>query len=104
HVLKIRVVGDGVVTADRFDVSVSDKPEVTTAAIKDVTATFTNLVVRMEDAPASVIDPTNVKLFLDGTLLVASVVRAAPITTITHTPATPFQPGSTHALKIEAKD
>ncbi|MBI2949474.1 MAG: Ig-like domain-containing protein [Verrucomicrobia bacterium] len=104
HVLKIRVAGDGVVTADRFDVHVSDKPEVTTATLKEVLATFTSLVVKMEDAPSSVVDPATVKLTLDGTSLAASVVRAPPITTITHTPATPFQPGSTHVLKVEAKD
>ena len=107
HVLKIRVNGDGVVTADRFDVSVSDKPETTNATLKEVTVTFTNLVVKMEDAPASVVDPTTVKLILDDTPVAASLVsvsKAPPITTITHTPATPFPPGSTHNLKIEAKD
>lgn len=104
HVLKIRTFGDGVVTADRFDVHVSDKPEVTTATLKEVTATVNSLVVTLEDAAGSLVDPTTVKLFLDGTLQVAAVGRAAPITTITHTPAPPFQPGSTHALKIEAKD
>ncbi|PYI85609.1 MAG: hypothetical protein DME26_10670 [Verrucomicrobia bacterium] len=104
HILRIRVAGDGVVTADRFDVSVSDKPEVTTAAIKEVTVTFTNLVVKLEDAATSIVDPTTVKLFLDGTVRTASVARTPPITTITHTPATPFEPGSTHVLKVEALD
>jgi hypothetical protein len=104
HVLKIRVAGDGVVTADRFDVSVSDKPEVTTATVKEVTVTFTNLVVKMEDAAASVVDPASVKLSLDGKLLTTAVTKVPPITTVTHTPATVFQPGSTHALRVEAKD
>jgi len=104
HVLKIRVTGDGVVTADRFDVHVSDKPEVTTATLKEVTATFNSLVVQMEDVPGSVLDPTTVILTLDGTLLAASVAKTPPITTITHTPAIPFQPGSTHTLKVEARD
>ena len=47
---------------------------------------------------------TQEALILDGMLLTASVVKVSPITTITHKPATPFQPGSTHALKVEAKD
>ena len=104
HVLRIRVVGDGVVTADRFDVSVSDKPEVTTATVKEVAATFTSLVVTMEDVAGSVVDPTSVKLTLDGALVAASVLKSAPVTTATHTLATPFQPGSTHALQVVAKD
>ncbi len=105
HVLKIRVFGDGVVTADRFDVSVSDKPDVTTAIVKEVTATFTNLIVRMEDVGASVVAPASVKLLLDGAVAdIATPVKSGITTTIIHTPATPFQPGSTHALRVEAKD
>jgi hypothetical protein len=104
HVLKIRVYGDGVVTADRFDVSVSDKPEVTTATLKEVTATLTNLVIKLEDAATSVLDPATVKLYLDGTYAAVSVVKVPPITTLKHTPMSPFQPGSNHTLKIEARD
>lgn len=107
HVLKIRLGGDGVVTADRFDVHVSDKPEVTTAVLKEVIATFTNVTAVLEDVPVSVIDPTNVKVVLDGGALAASsvsVTKNAALTTITHAPAAGFQPGSTHALRIEAKD
>lgn len=104
HVLRVRVAGDGVVTADRFDVSVSDKPEVTSATLKEVMASFTNVVVTLEDAPASVVNPTSVRFYLDGGLLAATVVRAPPITTIT--PALPgaFLPGSTHNIRIEARD
>jgi hypothetical protein len=36
--------------------------------------------------------------------LAASVTKVPPITIISHTPVTPFVPGSTHALKVEAKD
>ncbi|MEO8428023.1 MAG: Ig-like domain-containing protein [Verrucomicrobiota bacterium] len=104
HVLRVRVVGDGVVTADRFDVSVSDKPEVTTAIVKEVVATFTNLVVTMEDFAASVVDPATVQLSLDGTAVVAAPIKTGGLTTITYTPATPFLPGSTHTLKVDAKD
>ena len=105
HVLKIRVFGDGVVTADRFDVSVSDKPDVTTAIVKEVAATFTNLIVRMEDVGASVVAPASVKLILDGaTAATPPPFKAGVTTTIIHTPATPFLPGSTHALRVEAMD
>ena len=104
HVLRIRVGGDGVVTADRFDVSVSDAPIVTTATLREVTATFTNLVAKLEDAASSVVDPASVRLFLDSSLAQASVTKAASITTITHNPNAAFEPGSTHALKVEFKD
>ena len=104
HVLKIRVGGDGVVTADRFDVSVSDAPVVTVATLKEVTATFTNIVAKMEDAASSVVDPSSVKLLLDGLLVGADVAKAPPITTISYSPPAPFQPGSTHTVRIEVKD
>ncbi|HVY69724.1 MAG TPA: Ig-like domain-containing protein, partial [Verrucomicrobiae bacterium] len=104
HTLKVRVVGDGVVTADRFDVSVSNKPEVTVATVKEVVATFTNVTVTLEDAAASLVDPTTINLQLDNTAVTPVVKRVPPVTTITYTPATPFAPGSAHALKVAAKD
>jgi len=104
HVLKVRVAGDGVVTADRFDVSVSDKPIVTTATIKEVIASSTNLVIKLEDAAASVVNPSSVNLFLDGAKLIATVTKAPPTTTITHSPTSPFAAGSTHAIRVEALD
>lgn len=107
HVLKIRVAGDGVVTADRFDVSVSDKPEVTSPTLQEVTATFASLTAKLEDAPTSVVDPKTVVLALDGIPLPASsvpVVRNPPVTTVTYKPETSFQPGSTHALKLTGRD
>ncbi len=104
HVLKVRVAGDGVVTADRFDVSVSDKPVVTTATLKEVTATFTNVIVKVEDAATSVIDPTSLKLSLDQVVVAAKVAKTPPISTITFAPAAAFEPGSTHTLTVEGKD
>jgi hypothetical protein len=104
HVLRIRLGGDGVVTADRFDVSVSDRPEVTTATLKEVTATPTTLTAKLEDAAGSVVNPSSVKLMIDAAAVVANVTKAPPITTIVYSPATPFQAGSTHSLRIEAKD
>ncbi len=102
HVLKVRTFGDGVVTADRFDVSVSDKPDLAQASIRSVT--FTELVVVMEDVGASVVDQTTVKLSLDGAPVPATVSKSGSITTISHTPATSFAPGSTHLALVEAKD
>ena len=104
HTLKIRVAGDGVVTADRFDVSVSDKPDVVTASVKEVVATFTSVVVKLEDTATSVVAPGTVKLVLDATPAAVTVEKAGAITTATHLPASPFLPGSTHSLLVEAKD
>lgn len=104
HVLKIRVGGDGVVTADRFDVSVSNQPDVVSATVKEVTATFTNLVVRLEDAGASVVVADSVRLTLDNGPAAVTVTKAGNLTTALHVPAVPFAPGSTHGLVVEARD
>lgn len=104
HVLKIRVGGDGVVTADRFDISVSDKPDVVIASVKEVSATFTNVIVTLEDAGTSVVAPESVQLTLDGAPAAAQAAKVGTITTVTHVPAAPFAPGSTHALLVEAMD
>lgn len=104
HVLKIRVVGDGVVTADRFDVSISNKPEVTSATISEVTATFTNLVIKLQDAASSVVNPSTVTLLLDNAAVAASIVKAPPVTTISYSPPGAFQQGSTHSIQVNAKD
>jgi hypothetical protein len=102
HVLRVRTAGDGVVTADRFDISVSDQPDRAQATIKSVT--FNQVVVQMEDAGASVVDATTVKLTLDGAPITATAVKAGPLTTITYNTSTPFAPGSNHSLKVEGKD
>jgi len=103
HVLRVRVNGDGVVTADRFDVSVSDKP-VDRAVIQDVTATFTNVVIDLEDVGQSVVNPATVKLFLDSVLQAPTVVKTGTSTIISNQVATPFLPGSTHQVTVTAVD
>jgi len=106
HVLRIRVQGNGVITADRFDVHISNKPDQELPTTKKITATFTNLVVEIEDATGGALDATSVKLFIDETLATPasiSVTKAAPLTVITHTPASPFLPGSSHNVRVEAK-
>ena len=102
HTLRVRTAGDGVVTADRFDISVSDKPDLARAAIKSVS--FNQVVVEMEDAGGSVVDQATIKLTLDSAPITPNIVKAGPVTTLTYNPATPFSPGSTHILKVEAKD
>lgn len=102
HVLRVRTAGDGVVTADRFDISVSDQPDRAQATIK--TVTFNQVVVQFEDAGASIVDAATVKLTLDGTLVAANVLKAGAITTATYSAPAAFAPGSTHTLKVEAKD
>ena len=104
HVLKIRVAGDGVVTADRFDISVSDKPDVTTATLRRLSPRRRTSSPGSRMPPASVVDPPRVKVSLDAVPVAAQVTKAAPITTMTYAPPQPFLPGSTHSIKIEAKD
>ena len=103
HVLRVTVVGDGVVTADRFDVSVSDKP-VDKAVIKNIVCAFTNLLVEVEDVGQSVVNPATVKLFLDNILLPAPATKSAAITTISNQLATALLPGSTHTVRFTATE
>jgi hypothetical protein len=104
HVLRVRATGDGVITADRFDVHVSLKPAVDRAFIKSVSADPSSLVVHLEDAGSSVVDPVSVKLTVDNAAASAKVVKAGSITTVTHQPPATFQPGSTHELLLVAND
>jgi len=102
HVLKVRVFGDGVVTADRFDISVSDKPDLATATIKSVA--FSQITLEMKDVGASIVDPSTVKLSLNGTAVPTTVSKSAGTTTVIHTPPSPFPPGSIYLAKLDAKD
>lgn len=101
HVLRVTVVGDGVVTADRFDVSVSDKP-VDKAIIKNVTSDFTHLLVELEDVGVSVVNPATVKLFLDNVLQNPSIKKTGSTTLLSNLLATPLLPGSTHLIRVTA--
>jgi hypothetical protein len=102
HVLRVRLAGDGVVTADRFDVSVSDQPDVALASIKEVS--FNRLIVEMEDMGASVVEQGTVQLLLDGAPVPSTVFKSGAITTITFSPSNPFLPGAQHILRVEARD
>ena len=103
HVLRVTVVGDGVVTADRFDVSVSDKP-VDRAVIKNMTASATSLVVEVEDVGQSIINKDTIKLYLDNALLASTVTKAGSITTISSPLAAPLAAGSTHSVRVTAQE
>lgn len=103
HVLRVTVAGDGVVTADRFDVSVSDKP-VDRAVIKTLTASATSLVVEVEDVGQSVINKDTVKLFLENALLASTAAKAGSLTTITSPLAAPLPPGSTNHVRVTAQE
>lgn len=102
HTLRVRTAGDGVVTADRFDISVSDQPDLAQATIKSVN--FNQVVVQMEDAGASVVDQATVKLTLDGAPVIPAILKTGTLTSITYNAPAPFLPGSSHTLKVEAKD
>ena len=102
HVLKVRVFGDGVVTADRFDISVSDKPDQATATIKSVA--FNQVAIEMKDVGTSIVDAATVKLSLNGSAVPATVSKSAGTTTVIHSPSTPFPPGAVYLAKLEAKD
>jgi hypothetical protein len=103
HVLRVRVVGDGVVTADRFDVSVSDKPE-DKFIIQRVAPTFTDLLVYLEDVGLSIVNPATALLYLDSQIVGGSPVKSGTTTTLSNHLATPFLPGSVHTVRVVAKD
>lgn len=104
HVLKVTVAGTGVVTADRFDVTQSDTPSEDRALVSEWEATLSRFQATMEDVGTSVVDPSSVKLTVDGALVTANVTKAGTNTTIVHLPALPFQPGSKHPFQVQAKD
>lgn len=104
HALKIRVSGNGVVTADRFDIHVSNKPDQEKAVIQKVTATLSNVRIEMQDASGSVVDPATVQLQIDGTPASAAVQKNPPVTVISHSPTAPWLPGSQHTARVIAKD
>ena len=104
HVLRVTVIGNGVVTADRFDVTQSDEPSDDRATVKSWSVTLNQFVVEMEDLGQSVVDTNTVKLTIDGAVVAAGVTKVGSVTTLTYVPPTPFAPGSEHPFKVEAKD
>jgi hypothetical protein len=104
HVLRVTVAGDGVVTADRFDVLQTGAPAEDEAMLRKWTATLTSLVLEMEDVGKSVVNVDSLKLAVDGTSVKISTSKTGTNTTITYLPSIPFVPGTTHAFNLTAKD
>jgi hypothetical protein len=104
HILKVTVAGTGVVTADRFDVTQSDTPSEDRAIVSWWEATLNRFEATMEDVGTSVVDPTSVKLFVDGALVSADVAKAGTNTAVTYLPPVAFTPGTQHPFQVQAKD
>ncbi len=104
HVLRVTVKGTGVVTADRFDIHVSDEAGGDLAAVNRIDSSLGNLRVGWKDFGESVVDSASLELRVDGKIVEATVVKEGDVTTLTYTPATPFAPGSEHAYVVGGLD
>lgn len=104
HTLRISVLGTGVVTADRFDVTQSDTPSDDRAVVKRWDVTLNRFTLDMEDVGPSVVDTNTVSLKIDGAAVPVTVSKAGAVTTVVYHAPTPFAPGSQHPFKVEAKD
>lgn len=104
HTLKIAVLGTGVVTCDRFDVTQSDTPSEDRATVKKWDVTPGVFTVQLEDLGTSKVDPSLVTLKVDGIVVPVTVSKSASITTVEFASPVAFEPGSQHPFKIEAKD
>ncbi len=104
HTLKVSVLGTGVVTADRFDVTQSDTPSDDRATVKKWDATLSRLTLSLEDLGGSRVDTNTVTLKIDGSAVPVSVTKTNTVTTVLFSSPTPFVPGSVHPFKVEAKD
>jgi hypothetical protein len=104
HVLRVSVLGTGVITADRFDVTQSDTPSSDRATVKRWETDLNRFTVVLEDLGTSRVDTNTVALRIDGATVPISVSRSGALTTVIHTPAIPFTPGATRPFRIEAKD
>lgn len=104
HTLKVSVLGTGVVTADRFDVTQSDTPSDDRAVVKRWDASLNRFTLDFEDFGQSVVDKDSLTLLIDGRSVPIQVTRAGIVTTVTHDTPVPFAPGSQHPFKISGTD
>ncbi len=104
HVLRVSVLGTGVVTADRFDVTQSDTPSNDRATVKRWDVALDQFTVDLEDVGLSIVDTNTVSLTIDGVAAPVTVAKVGAITTLTHRPAASFAPGSTHPFTVAGKD
>jgi hypothetical protein len=70
-----------------------------------INPTVTGFSFRVNDRGASILDPTSVKLYIDGVSVTLTVSpKVLDATDCTYTRPTPFPPGSEHTYIIEVKD
>ena len=104
HTLKVSVLGTGVVTADRFDVTQSDTPSEDRAVVKRWDASLNRFTLDLEDLGPSVVNPSTVTLKIDGAGVSVQVSKTGPVTTVVYDVPKPFAPGTQHPFKVAAKD
>lgn len=104
HLLRVTVLGTGVVTADRFDVTQSDTPSDDRATVKKWDASPGRFTLDFEDLGGSKVDTGTVTLKIDGNTVPVAVNKVGAVTTVTFIAPTPFVPGSQHPFKVSAKD
>ncbi len=104
HVLRVTVYGTGVVTADRFDIHVSDEASADLTSVNRIDSSLSGVSVAFKDFGDSVVDPASLELRVDGKLVEASVNKDGDITTLSYTPPTPYAPGSEHNYQVTGKD
>lgn len=104
HVLRVTVDGTGVVTADRFDIHVSDDAGADLAAVNRVDSSLGGVTIAIKDFGDSMADPASIELRVDGILVEAAVKKEGDTTTISYTPPTPYAPGSEHDYAITGMD
>lgn len=104
HILRITVLGTGVVTADRFDVTQSDTPSDERASVKKWDVSATQFSVELEDLGGSKVDTNSLVLRVDGNVVPVVTSKVGGLTTVTYNSPTAFAPGSQHPFKVEVKD
>ncbi|MEM7386989.1 MAG: Ig-like domain-containing protein, partial [Verrucomicrobiota bacterium] len=104
HVLRVTVDGTGVVTADRFDIHVSDEGNADLAAVNRVDSSLSGVQLAWKDFGDSVVDPDSLELRIDGNEVEALISREGDVTVMVYTPATPYAPGSEHRYEVTGAD
>ncbi len=104
HVLKVTVAGDGVVTADRFDIETVAANSKDLAFVRKWTAKMNEFVVELENTAASKVVVDSLRLTIDGATARFDSSSSGNSLLISHKPSAPFAPGSDHPFKLQARD
>ncbi len=104
HVMRVTVLGTGVVTADRFDIHVSDEASGDLAAVNRIDSSLGSMQIALKDFGESAVDPNSLELQIDGRVVNATVRKDGDTTTLSYAPQTPFAPGSEHRYQIGGVD